>query len=126
MREQPPRLRITDAFRQSIAEQEWTPGDRRPSPTWLAKECKAGKNVVRHAQEPLISLRVLEGRTPYGLPGYGPRAGTGVEDCMIGIAVSHVVEQPDLGHVDAEKATLLGARRSALVTRIRRTRYAAC
>ncbi|MFE2599954.1 GntR family transcriptional regulator [Streptomyces sp. NPDC059396] len=73
MREQPPYLRIADVLRQRIADQEWTPGDRLPSRAQLAEECGVGENVIRRAQELLISLGVLEGRTGSGTYVAGPR-----------------------------------------------------
>lgn len=73
MREQPPYLRIADVLRQHIADQEWTPGDRLPSRAQLAQECGVGENVIRRAQELLISLGVLEGRTGSGTYVAEPR-----------------------------------------------------
>ncbi|WP_066953091.1 GntR family transcriptional regulator [Streptomyces lushanensis] len=73
MPEQPPYLRIADVLRQRIADQEWTPGDRLPSRTQLAEECGVGENVIRRAQELLISLGVLEGRTGSGTYVAEPR-----------------------------------------------------
>ncbi|GAA2253346.1 GntR family transcriptional regulator [Streptomyces amakusaensis] len=66
MPEQPPYLRIADVLRQRIAEQEWTPGDRLPSRAQIAQECGVGENVVRRAQELLISQGLLEGRAGSG------------------------------------------------------------
>ena len=73
MREQPPYLRIADLIRQRIAEQEWTPGDRLPSRAQLAQEWGVGENVVRRAQELLISQGVLEGRAGSGTYVAEPR-----------------------------------------------------
>lgn len=73
MREQPPYLRITDLFRQRIADQQWTPGDRLPSRGELAREYGVGEAVIRRAQERLISLGVLEGRTGSGTYVAEPR-----------------------------------------------------
>ncbi|MGW2055556.1 GntR family transcriptional regulator [Streptomyces sp. NPDC001840] len=73
MREQPPYLRIADVLRQRIADQEWMPGDRLPSRAQLAEECGVGENVIRRAQELLISLGVLEGRTGSGTYVAEPR-----------------------------------------------------
>lgn len=73
MREQPPYLRIADVLRQRIADQEWSPGDRLPSRAQLAQECGVGENVVRRAQELLISLGVLEGRAGSGTYVAQPR-----------------------------------------------------
>lgn len=73
MREQPPYLRIADVIRQRIADQEWTPGDRLPSRAQLAQECGVGENVIRRAQELLISLGVLEGRAGSGTYVAAPR-----------------------------------------------------
>ncbi|MER7826888.1 GntR family transcriptional regulator [Streptomyces sp. NPDC096097] len=66
MPEQPPYLRIADVLRQRIAEHEWTAGDRLPSRAQIAEECGVGENVVRRAQELLISQGVLEGRAGSG------------------------------------------------------------
>ncbi|MGY0486497.1 GntR family transcriptional regulator [Streptomyces sp. WG-D5] len=66
MPEQPPYLRIADVLRRRVAEREWTPGDRLPSRARLARECGVGENVVRRAQELLISQGVLEGRAGSG------------------------------------------------------------
>ncbi|MFB6948674.1 GntR family transcriptional regulator [Streptomyces niveus] len=73
MREQPPYLRIADVLRQRIADGEWTPGDRLPSRAQLARECGVGDNVIRRAQELLISLGVLEGRAGSGTFVAAPR-----------------------------------------------------
>ncbi|WP_024761253.1 GntR family transcriptional regulator [Streptomyces exfoliatus] len=73
MPEQPPYLRIADVLRQKIAEQEWTPGDRLPSRAQIAEECGVGENVVRRAQELLISQGVLEGRAGSGTYVAEPR-----------------------------------------------------
>ncbi|WP_432092302.1 GntR family transcriptional regulator [Streptomyces sp. bgisy100] len=74
MREQPPYLRVADLFRQRISDQEWTPGDRLPSRTQLGQECGVGENVIRRAQELLISQGVLEGRAGSGTYVAEPRA----------------------------------------------------
>ncbi|WP_328788719.1 MULTISPECIES: GntR family transcriptional regulator [unclassified Streptomyces] len=66
MPEQPPYLRIADVLRQRIAEHVWTVGDRLPSRAQIAEECGVGENVVRRAQELLISQGVLEGRAGSG------------------------------------------------------------
>ncbi|WP_328298639.1 GntR family transcriptional regulator [Streptomyces sp. NBC_00435] len=222
MPEQPPYLRIADVLRQRIAEHDWTVGDRLPSRTQIAEECGVGENVVRRAQELLISQGVLEGRAGSGtyvaeprqrvrvvrssareqpggspfradmqalgrqgnwesrteakvpapveiaarlgisvgelcvrtvyefladgrpvqlstswesyeltagtlvvLPEGGPHAGVGVVNRMavIGITVSHAVEQPEPRQATAEEASLLGIQKAALVTHIRRTYY---
>ncbi|MEU5418755.1 GntR family transcriptional regulator [Streptomyces sp. NPDC020799] len=74
MREQPPYLRVADLLRQRIANQEWTPGDRLPSRAQLAQECGGvGENVIRRAQELLISQGVLEGRAGSGTYVAEPR-----------------------------------------------------
>ncbi|GHG15622.1 GntR family transcriptional regulator [Streptomyces filamentosus] len=64
--QQPPYLRIADELRRRIAEHEWEPGDRLPSRTQIGQECGVGENVVRRAQELLISQGVLEGRAGSG------------------------------------------------------------
>ncbi|MFB6809833.1 GntR family transcriptional regulator [Streptomyces sp. NPDC056387] len=73
MSEQPPYLRIADVLRQRIAEHEWTAGDRLPSRAQIAEECGVGENVVRRAQELLISQGVLEGRAGSGTYVAEPR-----------------------------------------------------
>lgn len=73
MPEQPPYLRIADVLRRRIAEQEWRPGNRLPSRAQLAQECGVGDNVVRRAQELLISQGVLEGRAGSGTYVAEPR-----------------------------------------------------
>jgi GntR family transcriptional regulator len=73
MPEQPPYLRIADELRRRIAEHEWTPGDRLPSRAQIAQECAVGENVVRRAQELLISQGVLEGRAGSGTYVAEPR-----------------------------------------------------
>ncbi|MFH7595069.1 GntR family transcriptional regulator [Streptomyces racemochromogenes] len=73
MPEKPPYLRIADVLRQRIADQEWTAGDRLPSRAQIAEECGVGENVVRRAQELLISQGVLEGRAGSGTYVAEPR-----------------------------------------------------
>ncbi|WP_030819170.1 GntR family transcriptional regulator [Streptomyces sp. NRRL S-98] len=73
MPEQPPYLRIADVLRQRIAERVWTTGDRLPSRSQIAEECGVGENVVRRAQELLISQGVLEGRAGSGTYVAEPR-----------------------------------------------------
>ncbi|WP_354642911.1 GntR family transcriptional regulator [Kitasatospora camelliae] len=73
MREQPPHLRVADALRQRIASQEWSPGDRLPSRSELGQQYGVGDNVVRRAQELLISQGFLEGRAGSGTYVAEPR-----------------------------------------------------
>ncbi|UIZ14146.1 GntR family transcriptional regulator [Streptomyces sp. R527F] len=73
MSEQPPYLRIADEIRQRIAEHVWEPGDRLPSRAQIGQECGVGENVVRRAQELLISQGVLEGRAGSGTYVAEPR-----------------------------------------------------
>ncbi|KOU10471.1 MULTISPECIES: GntR family transcriptional regulator [Streptomyces] len=73
MPEQPPYLRIADELRQRIAEHVWEPGDRLPSRAQIGQECGVGENVVRRAQELLISQGVLEGRAGSGTYVAEPR-----------------------------------------------------
>ncbi|MFG3366596.1 GntR family transcriptional regulator [Streptomyces sp. NPDC048156] len=73
MSEQPPYLRIADVLRRRIADQEWVPGDRLPSRAQIAEECGVGENVIRRAQELLISQGVLEGRAGSGTYVAAPR-----------------------------------------------------
>ncbi|MFD5317899.1 GntR family transcriptional regulator [Streptomyces sp. NPDC127098] len=73
MPEQPPYLRVADALRQRVADGEWSPGDRLPSRAVLAAEYGVGDNVVRRAQEHLISQGLLEGRAGSGTYVAEPR-----------------------------------------------------
>ncbi|MEU7132952.1 GntR family transcriptional regulator [Streptomyces sp. NPDC046261] len=74
MPEQPPYLRVADLLRRRIADREWTPGDRLPSRAQLAQECGGvGENVIRRAQELLISQGLLEGRAGSGTYVAEPR-----------------------------------------------------
>lgn len=73
MPEQPPYLRIADALRQRIAAREWSPGDRLASRAQLAADYGVGDNVVRRAQELLISQGLLEGRAGSGTYVAEPR-----------------------------------------------------
>ncbi|MER6315046.1 GntR family transcriptional regulator [Streptomyces sp. NPDC001581] len=73
MPEQPPYLRIADVLRQRIAEHVWRVGDRLPSRAQIAEECGVGENVVRRAQELLISQGMLEGRAGSGTYVAEPR-----------------------------------------------------
>ncbi|MFE0187315.1 GntR family transcriptional regulator [Streptomyces sp. NPDC058989] len=88
MPEQPPYLRIADELRRRIAEHEWTPGDRLPSRAQIAQECGVGENVVRRAQELLISQGVLEGRAGSGTYVAAPRQ-------RVRVVRSSAREQPD-------------------------------
>ncbi|MCZ1010210.1 GntR family transcriptional regulator [Streptomyces lydicus] len=73
MPEQPPYLRIADELRRRIAEHEWAPGDRLPSRAQIAQESGVGENVIRRAQELLISQGVLEGHAGSGTYVAAPR-----------------------------------------------------
>lgn len=88
MPEQPPYLRIADELRRRIAEHELTPEDRLPSRTQIAQECGVGENVVRRAQELLISQGVLEGRAGSGTYVAAPRR-------RVRVVRSSAREQPD-------------------------------
>ncbi|MBF6045483.1 UTRA domain-containing protein [Streptomyces sp. NRRL B-1677] len=66
MREQPPYLRFAESLQKRIASQEWMPGERLPSRAQLAQESGVTDNVVRRAQEWLISEGVLTGRAGSG------------------------------------------------------------
>ncbi|WP_405583925.1 GntR family transcriptional regulator [Streptomyces sp. NBC_01190] len=74
MPEQPPYLRIADVLRERIAAQDWAPGDRLPSRAELAQQYGVGDNVIRRAQELLISVGTLEGRAGSGTYVAEPRA----------------------------------------------------
>ncbi|WP_328696111.1 GntR family transcriptional regulator [Streptomyces sp. NBC_00342] len=88
MSEQPPYLRIADELRRRVAEQVWGPGDRLPSRAQIGQECGVGENVVRRAQELLISQGVLEGRAGSGTYVAEPRR-------RVRIVRSSAREQPD-------------------------------
>ncbi|AZS72793.1 GntR family transcriptional regulator [Streptomyces lydicus] len=88
MSEQPPYLRIADELRRRIAEHEWTPEDRLPSRAQIAQEFGVGENVVRRAQELLISQGVLEGRAGSGTYVAAPRQ-------RVRMVRSSAREQPD-------------------------------
>ncbi|MFE4874568.1 GntR family transcriptional regulator [Streptomyces sp. NPDC056682] len=88
MPEQPPYLRIADVLRRRIADREWTPGDRLPSRALIAQECGVGENVIRRAQELLISQGVLEGRAGSGTYVAEPRE-------RVRVVRSAAREQPD-------------------------------
>lgn len=73
MPDQPPYLRIADVLRERIAAGDWTPGDRLPSRAELGQQYGVGDNVIRRAQEMLISVGVLEGRAGSGTYVAQPR-----------------------------------------------------
>ncbi|MEW2121970.1 GntR family transcriptional regulator [Streptomyces sp. NPDC005474] len=66
MPEQPPYLRVADELRRQITEHVWEPGDRLPSRAQIGQDFGVGENVVRRAQELLISQGLLEGRAGSG------------------------------------------------------------
>ncbi|MEV2247595.1 GntR family transcriptional regulator [Streptomyces sp. NPDC049970] len=114
MPEQPPYLRVADVLRQRIVEHVWEPGDRLPSRAQIGEECGVGENVVRRAQELLISQGVLEGRAGSGTYVAEPRP-------RVRVVRSSAREQPTGSPY--EEASLLGIQKSALVTHIKRTYY---
>lgn len=71
------RLRIADELRRRIAEHVWEPEDRLPSRAQIGQECGVGENVVRRAQELLISQGVLEGCAGSGTYVAEPGNGSG-------------------------------------------------
>ncbi|WP_333768732.1 GntR family transcriptional regulator [Streptomyces sp. IBSBF 2435] len=73
MPDQPPYLRVADVLRERIASHEWSPGDRLPSRAELGQAYGVGENVIRRAQELLISLGTLEGRAGSGTYVAEPR-----------------------------------------------------
>jgi GntR family transcriptional regulator len=73
MPDQPPYLRVADALRERISHGHWTPGDRLPSRAELGQQYGVGDNVIRRAQELLISLGILEGRAGSGTYVAQPR-----------------------------------------------------
>ncbi|GFH65742.1 hypothetical protein Srut_22560 [Streptomyces rutgersensis] len=88
MPEQPPYLRVADELRRRIAEHVWEPGVRLPSRAQIGQECGVGENVVRRAQELLISQGVLEGRAGSGTYVAEPRQ-------RVRMVRSSAREQPD-------------------------------
>ncbi len=73
MPDQPPYLVVADRLRHRIADGAWSPGDRLPSRARLGAEYGVGDNVVRRAQELLISQGILEGRAGSGTYVAEPR-----------------------------------------------------
>lgn len=73
MPDQPPYLRIADVLRERITSGEWAPGERLPSRAELGQQYGVGDNVIRRAQELLISLGALEGRAGSGTYVAEPR-----------------------------------------------------
>lgn len=61
-----PYLLVAETFRRLIAEGEWPVGSRLPSRDFLGETYQVGENVIRRAQELLITEGLLEGR-----PGAG-------------------------------------------------------
>ncbi|MEU0743022.1 GntR family transcriptional regulator [Streptomyces sp. NPDC006134] len=61
-----PYLEVAAVIRDRIADGTWAPGDRLPSRSELGAEFGVGENVVRRAQELLITEGVLEGRAGSG------------------------------------------------------------
>ncbi|MFG2979467.1 GntR family transcriptional regulator [Streptomyces sp. NPDC048331] len=61
-----PYLGVAETFRRLIAEGEWPVGSRLPSRDFLGETYQVGENVIRRAQELLITEGLLEGR-----PGAG-------------------------------------------------------
>ncbi|QPP07550.1 GntR family transcriptional regulator [Streptomyces bathyalis] len=74
MPEQPPYLRIADLLRERIANGEWAVGEKLPSRARLGEEYGVGHNVVRRANDLLISQGILEGRTGSGTYVAEPRS----------------------------------------------------
>ncbi|MBH1935324.1 GntR family transcriptional regulator [Streptomyces sp. AV19] len=66
MREQPPYRRFAEVLRNRIESEEWKPGERLPSRAQLADEGGVTTDVVRRAQEWLITQGVLTGRVGSG------------------------------------------------------------
>jgi GntR family transcriptional regulator len=99
MSEQPPYLRIADELRRRIAEHVWEPGDRLPSRAQIGQECGVGENVVRRAQELLISQGVLEGRAGSGTYVAEPRQ-------RVRVVRSSAREQPEKSPFRADMKAL--------------------
>jgi GntR family transcriptional regulator len=68
-----PYLRVAAAIRARIADGAWGPEDRLPSRAVLGREYGVGENVIRRAQELLISQGLLEGRAGSGTYVRTPR-----------------------------------------------------
>ncbi|MFJ2598742.1 GntR family transcriptional regulator [Streptomyces erythrochromogenes] len=62
----PPYLVVAEAFRRLVNEGEWPADYRLPSRTVLGQKYGVGENVVRRAQELLITEGLLEGRAGSG------------------------------------------------------------
>ncbi|MGW0573925.1 GntR family transcriptional regulator [Streptomyces tauricus] len=88
MPEQPPYLRVADELRRRITEHVWEPGGRLPSRAQIGQELDVGENVVRRAQELLISQGLLEGRAGSGTYVAEPQQ-------RVRIVRSSAREQPD-------------------------------
>ncbi|MET9324994.1 GntR family transcriptional regulator [Streptomyces sp. NPDC003038] len=87
-----PYLLVADAFRRLISEGEWTVGSRLPSRAFLGEIHGVGENVIRRAQELLITEGLLEGR---------PGAGTYVRAPQERL---HMLRCPAPGHPSAPLA----------------------
>ncbi|MGW6412201.1 GntR family transcriptional regulator [Streptomyces vinaceus] len=83
---------VAERFREAIAEGDWAPGHRLPSRAELGAEYGVGENVIRRAQELLITEGLLEGR---------PGAGTYVRERQQRLTM---LRCPALGHPSAPLA----------------------
>ncbi|WP_338696621.1 GntR family transcriptional regulator [Streptomyces sp. Q6] len=95
----PEALRLADEFRRLIAEHMWAPGDPLPSRTQIGQEHGVGENVVRRAQELLISQGVLEGRAGSGTYVAEPRQ-------RVRVVRSSAREQPGVAPFRADMKAL--------------------
>jgi GntR family transcriptional regulator len=99
MPEQPPYLRIAELLRQRIASGEWAVGEKLPSRARLGEEYGVGHNVVRRANDLLITQGILEGRTGSGTYVAEPRS-------RLRMVRSHSREQQDGSPFRADMAAL--------------------
>ncbi|WP_030299059.1 GntR family transcriptional regulator [Streptomyces katrae] len=84
--------RVADAFRARITDGTWPPGHRLPSRAELGAEFGGGDNVIRKAQELLISEGLLEGRPGSGTYVLAPQERL------------HMLRSPAPGHPSASLA----------------------
>ncbi len=88
MPEQPSDLRVAHELRRRITEHVWEPAARLPPRAQIGQEFGVGENVVRRAQELLISQGKLKGRAGSGMYVADPQQ-------RMRVARSPAREQPD-------------------------------
>ncbi|GAA3372032.1 UTRA domain-containing protein [Streptomyces antimycoticus] len=118
-----PYLRVAAAFRARITDGTWTHGERLPSRGELGSEFGVGENVVRRAQELLITEGLLEGRAGSGTYVRAPyqrrtmlrtpatsMAGLGADGTYEADSIAKVPAPPDIGKRLAEEPGALCVR----------------